>query len=317
MGLNYKQILGSAGNDQLTAACEFVVYGFAGDDVITGVQGENQLLIGGAGNDIYRPTNNNLITVMDRDGGKDTVEASYLDFNNPQMWWAKIEGKHLFFVGPPSQGVLVLDAFTSGSAIETFKFASGTYSLADIQARMSAQNGPNTAFYYGDLTWEQARSYPGNYSKVDALEGWAYFASLHKNGPPSFSGPQHVANIALLYEAGLGRAADTAGLNYWIDEFEKGRPLVEMAAAFLESDEFNSRYGDDDAMSNQRFAEVMYTNVLGRAPDVGGLAFWTAELDRGANHEQILQAFAASPENVAGGNLGSLVEISSGVWAFG
>ncbi len=317
MGLNYQQILGTVGADLLTAACEHVVYGFAGDDIFQGVTGENQLLIGGPGNDIYRPTNNNLITIMDRDGGQDTVEALYLDFNNPKMWWAKIEGKHLFFVGPPSQGVLVLDAFTEGSRIETFKFASGTYTLNDILAKTNEPYRSDKAYYYGDRTWEETRAYPGNYTKADALAGWAQFAAMNPGNAPQVPVPAHVKDIALLYEAGLGRAADVAGLNFWIDQFEAGRTMASMAEAFLESQEFTGRYGDDDLMSPDRFVSVMYENVLGRAPDSGGLTYWVGQMNAGSTRETVLQNFAGSPENVAGSNVNSLYEVSSGFWAFG
>ncbi len=318
MGLNYKTVLGTAGADQFTAICGYVMYGFAGDDVFVGTTGENQLMIGGAGNDTYRPINNNLMTIMDRDGGNDTLEANYLDFNDPKMWWATIDGKHLFLVmGGISQAAFILDAFTPGSQIETFKFKSGTYALADILALTKASNAPGKAYYYGDLTMEQANVMPGGYTKADAVAGWADFAAKYPNGQvPEFTGPEHVKIVAMLYEAGFGRAADAGGLNYWIDQYEAGLSLKQMAEGFLDSKEFTDRYGDDDAMSAQRFVEVMYANVLGRAPDAGGYSYWVSRMDAGIDREQTLQLFALSDENCAGGNLPMLREVSTSNWDF-
>ncbi|MGL5115028.1 MAG: DUF4214 domain-containing protein [Beijerinckiaceae bacterium] len=318
MGLNYKTILGTAGADQQTAICGYVMYGFAGDDVLVGTTGENQLMIGGSGNDTYRPINNNLMTIMDRDGGSDTLDAKYLDFNDPKMWWATVESKHLFLViGGVSQGVLILDAFTSASQIETFNLKSGTYSMADIMALTKVPYAPGKAYYYGDLTMEKANVIPGGYTKADAVAGWADFAAKYPNGQvPDFAGPDHVKIIAMLYEAGFGRAADAGGLNYWIDQYDAGLSLQQMAAGFLDSQEFTARYGDDDAMNATRFVEVMYNNVLGRAPDTGGYDYWVTRMDGGMDREQTLQQFALSDENCAGGNLPMLREVSASFWDF-
>jgi hypothetical protein len=44
-------------------------------------------------------------------------------------------------------------------------------------------------------------------------------------------GYEEVIDIALLYEAGLGRQYDTAGLNYWIDFYESS-PINNIAYNF-------------------------------------------------------------------------------------
>lgn len=136
------------------------------------------------------------------------------------------------------------------------------------------------------------------------------------DAPDAPSAPDHVITIALLYEAGLGREADSAGLNYWVDQYEAGMGLDAMAGLFLDSAEFTSRFGDDDAMSNAEFVNVMYLNVLDRPGEQGGFVYWVGAMDGGLAREAVLIGFAASEENMLASNVGSLREIDAGYWGF-
>jgi hypothetical protein len=127
--------------------------------------------------------------------------------------------------------------------------------------------------------------------------------------------PSYVVDIARLYEAGLDRRFDSGGLNFWIDRFEAGQNLTQLAQAFLDSAEFTSRFGDDDAMSSSQFATRMYLNVLSRNPDPGGLDFWVRTLNAGASREKVLIDFALSPENIAAtGYLDAIRDYGGGIW---
>jgi hypothetical protein len=128
--------------------------------------------------------------------------------------------------------------------------------------------------------------------------------------------PEHVITIALLYEAGLGREADADGLNYWIDQHDAGMSFATMAANFLDSAEFTTRFGDDDTMSNADFVNVMYLNILNRPGEKAGLDYWTSTMDTGMSREAVLIGFARSPENMQGSDL-SLQEVRPGYWEFG
>lgn len=128
--------------------------------------------------------------------------------------------------------------------------------------------------------------------------------------------PAHIQELGRLYEAGLGRAFDEPGLNYWIDQREAGMSLWWIAWNFLESAEFNRLSGDDDVMSNSRFLEVLYNNVLDRQPDPSGFAWWLDQMNNGYSHEDALISFANSAENKAQSTyLVGLHETSSGYWA--
>jgi hypothetical protein len=135
-------------------------------------------------------------------------------------------------------------------------------------------------------------------------------------GPGAIATPVHIVEIALVYEAGLGREADIAGLNYWIDQVEAGLPLSFMAGFFLDSPEFTTRFGDDDAMSNGQFVDVMYRNVLGRSGEPAGVDFWVGAMNGGLEREAVLVGFAASPENMEGSRATSLQQTAPGYWDF-
>ncbi|MEM9147831.1 MAG: DUF4214 domain-containing protein [Pseudomonadota bacterium] len=126
--------------------------------------------------------------------------------------------------------------------------------------------------------------------------------------------------VAYLYEAGLDRDGeiDTAGLNFWIDAREDGLSRRNLSEAFLASDEFANAFGAPETLSDRALVEQLYQNVLDRAGEGAGTDFWTAQLGRADfDRTDLLIAFAASPENVAGSPVvEDLVEIAPGSWDF-
>ena len=101
-----------------------------------------------------------------------------------------------------------------------------------------------------------------------------------------------------LYHAAFDRAPDSIGAGFWIGRLDAGMRLVEVADAFIASQEFRDLYGA--APGNAELVDRFYQHVLGRAPDAVGAAFWTGALDSGrAGVADVLAAFSQSPENVA------------------
>ena len=78
---------------------------------------------------------------------------------------------------------------------------------------------------------------------------------------------------------------------------------------FLGSPEFQSRFG---AMPDSgAFVDQLYPNVLGRAGEAEGRAFWAGVLDRGAaSRAEVLVGFSESAENKAG----TAALVQSGIW---
>ena len=50
------------------------------------------------------------------------------------------------------------------------------------------------------------------------------------------------------------------------------------------------------SLSNAQFVTLLYANVLGRAPDQGGLDFWVSSLQGGALRERVVLSFSESAE---------------------
>ncbi|MCU1352894.1 MAG: hypothetical protein JWM05_2103 [Acidimicrobiales bacterium] len=97
-----------------------------------------------------------------------------------------------------------------------------------------------------------------------------------------------------LYFAYFLRVPDKGGLLHWIAEKRAGRKLDAISDAFAGSTEFKSRYGP---LTNRKFVNLVYTNVLGRPGDTSGVDYWTGKLDtRAKSRGQVMTGFSESPE---------------------
>lgn len=100
-----------------------------------------------------------------------------------------------------------------------------------------------------------------------------------------------------LYQAAFNRTPDMAGLGYWIGRMDGGTSLVDVASAFIGSQEFVQMYGAKP--SNADFLGKIYQNILHRAPDQAGFDYWLKVMDQGTSATDILAQFSESQENVA------------------
>ncbi|MCM2266003.1 MAG: DUF4214 domain-containing protein, partial [Desulfuromonadales bacterium] len=105
---------------------------------------------------------------------------------------------------------------------------------------------------------------------------------------------QTIAPVARLYFAYFLRIPDYGGLMYWVDRYAQGTTQAEISDNFAASAEFQQSYG---SLSNAQFVGLIYQNVLGRAPDAGGLAYWTSQLDTSARTRgQVMAELSESAE---------------------
>ena len=89
-----------------------------------------------------------------------------------------------------------------------------------------------------------------------------------------------LTTVQKLYIAYYGRAADAPGQNYWAGELDKaGGSLNGIIDAFSNAQEAKALYGSGTTV-NERIA-VLYQNILGRAPEANGLAYWAGEVTAG------------------------------------
>ena len=105
--------------------------------------------------------------------------------------------------------------------------------------------------------------------------------------------------VSHYYRSVLRRAPDSGGKAYWEGEATRvvglGADVNEvwytMATAFYFSAEYAS-FGRDDA----GFVTDLYNTFFNRAPDAGGLAYWTGQIAQGLPRQIVLVGFMFSPE---------------------
>ncbi len=101
----------------------------------------------------------------------------------------------------------------------------------------------------------------------------------------------------MLYKAAFNRTPDTGGLGYWINKMDTGMSYSDVANNFVNSAEFKTAFGGSNPTVNTLVTKL-YNNVLNRAPDAGGLAFWQEKLTTGWSTADVLGYFSTSAENV-------------------
>ena len=101
------------------------------------------------------------------------------------------------------------------------------------------------------------------------------------------------ASVARLYMAVFTRQPDRAGHDFWVGRANSGVDLIAIASEFVSSPEFVSTYAELD---NGAFVRLLYRNVMDRAGDREGIAYWTGRLDGGTNRSFVTLLFSESPE---------------------
>jgi len=114
------------------------------------------------------------------------------------------------------------------------------------------------------------------------------------------------ASIARIYYGALDRNPDVAGLTYWTGVLERGASLAQVGDAFASTPEFQAKYG---GLGNPAFVGSLYQNVLDRAPDPSGLAYWTGQLDAGVSRGAVTVAFTDSFEH----QVATLPQVQQGI----
>ncbi len=274
-------LLGSAGDDALL--------GYGGNDSASGAAG-NDRLEGGPGNDRLAggPGNDTLLG----GDGVDTASTGALR-------------RQAAVSNPAVAGTLTGPEGTDGLlSVEAVRFLDGTLYFgpdsfgAGVQRLYLAALGraPDAP---GLGAWSAALE-SGAASTRDVAAGFTGSAEFAQR----YGAPDNAGFVGLLYGNVLGRAPDAAGLDYWVGGLNNGslaRPDVVLG--FSDSAEFKASTApalanglwapDPDAVAVAR----VYLAALDRAPDAGGLAFWTSALDSGAaTPRQLAAALVGSAE---------------------
>jgi hypothetical protein len=120
--------------------------------------------------------------------------------------------------------------------------------------------------------------------------------------PTDFFDLAAVNQVTAMYLGFFGRAADSAGQSFWVNDYQQALSngtaadvARDMAGQFQFSDEAQGLYPfldpDAQSQSNERvdaFVENVYDNLFDRVPEQAGVAFWRGEVqDRLSSNEDI------------------------------
>ena len=134
---------------------------------------------------------------------------------------------------------------------------------------------------------------PNVFSNFNNAERIAF---LDINVALDISPAENAGSVYMLYKAAFNRAPDAGGMGFWLAQKDNGKNIVtDLAQGFVNSDEFIGKYGTNP--TNASYVDKLYQNVLGRAGDAGGVAYWNQQLDTGnVSKAAVLVAFATLAE---------------------
>lgn len=94
------------------------------------------------------------------------------------------------------------------------------------------------------------------------------------------------SDLQQLYIGYFGRAADQAGLDFWVEAINNGGlSLADVRASFVQSTEYTAKY---QGLTSEALVAQVYLNVLGRPAEAEGKAFWANAIDTGVITEDQL-----------------------------
>lgn len=224
---------------------------------------------------------------VDGDGMPDLITSDSVGFS---VLYNKMPNGHIY------RTALGGDQILASSANDTIFSGAGSNSI-------DGGGGVDTVVYQGGrtaaVTVDQAGAGYLVHGK-DAIKGTDTLLNVERlkfdDGAIALDIGGMAGQAYRLYQAAFDRAPDQGGLGYWIAQRDAGMGYVETAARFIDSNEFRSLYGQ--ATTTSAFVDAVYRNVLHRAPDDDGRAFYIGQIDSGSKSmAQVLADFSESPEN--------------------
>lgn len=262
-----------------------------GNDTITTGNGNNTVVAGAGNNTITTGTGNDTIIlsgiahadIVNAGGGYDVVQ---LDGSSADYTVTAGNSNNVTLTSA-AVGVGQTAAITDA---EFLSFADGsTIALAQSDAEASALR-----LYEGILGRDADLGGTQHFiNQVDAGTSLNDIANQFLNSA-EFGGVATEAQIDNLYTTLLGRGADAGGSDSWEALIANGGSLADVAAGIAGSTEAQAL-----DQSNGTFVRDLYTNVLGRAVDDGGLDNWVSQLFNGTSRGDVAAAIVGSAEATA------------------
>ena len=271
---------GGSGND--------IVWGGSGNDVFDWDANSrlgDDLFYGGLGDDTYVLSSTDDEVIEYYNEGDDVI---WVDFNYTlsasNVEWLK---------GYGSDGLVL----TGNSDNNKFR---GTES-SDV---INGKSGLDTVYYYETLSSisKLTTSFKVNGDYLFNIERLIF---TNVNIALDTDGATSAGGIYRLYKATFNREPDHGGLGYWIAQADAGnKSAVQMAEDFTWSTEFQNLYNITTSNNYGAGTDVIglvsgfYQNVLGRAPDLEGLNYYSGVIQtREKTVGRVLAEISDSQEN--------------------
>jgi|GEM_PF-360254 len=280
-----------------------VLRGTAGDEMLVGTDGFDQVLIGGGGSDtLYGADGDDRVFGEQRVEGPDEGGAVY------RLYQATLDRKpNMEGYGNWSERLdsgswtltQVADGFTGSSEFQSTYGALDNEDFVTLLYNNVLDRDPDAQ---GLTNWTSRLD--GGMSRAEVVTGFsqsAEFIDKTAIGAEAYGAAYMVDEMApgwgddvfRLYQATLDRAPDAGGFENWSERLAGGTDYVEVVRGFVQSAEFERTYG---ALDNEAFVTLLYNNVLDRDPDAQGLENWTARLEGGMSRAEVVTGFAQSSE---------------------
>lgn len=179
---------------------------------------------------------------------------------------------------------------------------------------VDGRGGVDTAVFLNTYNKSYVTTQAGNLVVQNALNGINTLAHIERVQFTDYGlafdvdTPNSAGGIFRMYQAAFDRNpmnGDTVGLGYWIAQADKGVTAVKMAEDFTWSQEFLTLFHlakpTDNYFSgvdSKTIVNGLYQHVLHRAPDAGGLNYYSGVIN---SHEKtlgrVLAEISDSPEN--------------------
>ena len=270
---------GSSSNDELTgSSSNETFFASEGSDIINGEGGNDTSVYSGKFSDYSFTREVNSLTIADQrtgtNDGTDTLSnIEYIQFKDQTVEEAKVD---------------VVKTYSGN--FKDYKFYNKGNGVYEIKNSYTGTTDDITGYPLLTFTGEATTSSFKDVSAIVDIKGtFDQVTGLKTDSGEMFR----------LYNAAFARFPDADGLKYWIDEFSSGRNTRRVVAkSFLGSAEFADRYGDN--VSNAKYVETLYVNVLGRDYDQEGYNYWLGNLNSGLETRyELLLGFAENAENLA------------------
>ena len=244
--------------------------------LLSTTSGLNRVVVGGNGNDVLSFLDNGN-TSVDGSAGNDSITTS--------------AGADSITGGTGNDTISSgagNDTIVSGVGLDTVNGGLGF----DIVQVTGAPNSWTTAVV-GNKVVLISDANSANQVEASNVNFVSYTTATGSQTSEVFVGNKPDGDAMRLYQALLDRSPDAPGAQYWLTQVAGGEGTFKLANAFMASPEYIAAYG---TQTNTQFINQIYDNAFNRAPDAGGLAYWTNALNNGASRANVAVAIVGCPE---------------------